>query len=124
MKLYTFNNLFDPPAAFVALSVGVAYSTETLEVQALIDTGSELTFISQSILSQLSVALGDHVTVGSATGISRFPSGLARLSINGLTPIDMEVVGFDFEEYAILGRDFLNQFKITLDGPNKLFSIE
>ena len=124
MKLENYNQFHVPAAPFVMLQVSSIDSTQSIEITALIDTGADQTSIHTSIIARLNSQLGGEVCLESATGISTFPTAFVRLTVEGLTPVDLPVVAWNFSEYAILGRDFLNCFKLTMDGPNLLFSIE
>ena len=47
---------------------------------------------------------------------------MAFISVGDGPPAELEVYGFDLP-FAILGRDVLNLYHITLDGPNQTLTI-
>ncbi|MFM7441338.1 MAG: hypothetical protein ACKO2V_22535 [Snowella sp.] len=94
-------------------------------VKAILDTGAGITVIPESIIEILGAL--DYTVI-------RIRSLLDR---NGITSKKLYSVIIEFDgqenevevlaiprDYAIIGRDILNQYKITLNGPEETWSIE
>jgi predicted aspartyl protease len=124
MKLENYSDNFEPPAPLIRMQISSFGTGLSREIDALVDTGSDQTLVHWSILEEIESSLGQNIVIQSATGMASYATAFVRITIEGLPPFHLDVVGFDFNDHAILGRDFLNHFKLTLDGPNLLFSIE
>ena len=46
------------------------------------------------------------------------PLYTVRLVVRDLPPVQVRVLGGWDDEYAILGRDVLNSYRVVFDGPN------
>lgn len=57
--------------------------------------------------------------VNQVTGLY-MPLYILNISISGMPPITISAIGAAGEDYVLLGRDVLNQYRIVLDGPRLL----
>ena len=115
---------FAPPAP--AFSIVVSYAGNITTLPALIDTGADCTVIPQSIVSLLSLRkISSNVKVKTANN---------QRSLCSMYKADLRFLDFNFPNHPIvsiqrrnvvlIGRDILNLFKATFDGPTAQFSIE
>ena len=123
---YNYNQQMSPQAPFVYVTISNTDFSESEDIPGLIDTGADRTLIPNEIISKLNFKVNSEILL---TGFSRsevtsWKTHLAHLGIRGAELIEIEVVGMSGETYAILGRDFLNHYKITLDGPNLTLNID
>jgi predicted aspartyl protease len=95
------------------------------EVEALVDTGAAMTCIPEKIIAQLDKdCLQYNVrTVTGATGQQENRcSYIVHLHIAECDFRDIEVIALD-RDYALIGRDILNEYELTFDGPNKIWEV-
>ena len=123
MQLH-YDDSFNPAAPIVQIGVGATDAPSVVEVRAILDTGSELTFVPESVVQRLGLqrigmtgiqALGEPVRL-----VPYYP---ARIWLGGRFAWFDEVVATS-EPYAILGRGVLNRSRLTLDGPGGIVTIE
>ena len=97
----------------------------TRQVPAVIDTGADRTCIPLSVfarLGELNFEYGEVGVQGAVGIIERKPTFVVHLKFAGCDFLDLEVIALE-EEFALIGRDLLNQHKIILDGPKSQFRI-
>ena len=99
-----------PAAPIVTIRVRLNAWETGVELAALIDSGSEQTLLPRSIIQRLNLAPGEDVILESAAGTYQARSFLAIISIDALAPVSLQISELELEDYAILGRDFLNNF--------------
>jgi hypothetical protein len=114
------SDLFDPPAPLGRVNLRAIASDRTItNVPMLIDSGADLTLVSEAIIADLGVnpRSEDRVALeafdGSVTQVMSVELELMFLGITfrGRFPVIDSAVG-------ILGRNVLNRFAVMLDGPN------
>ena len=123
MAAYRYNRREEPPAPFLDILVSASESSEPVALSAQLDTGADTTHIPISLLRELEIAASD-------TGLIRGVSGPATaqeifkvfISIEQGIPEQYEVFSWNWP-YALLGRDILNKYHLTLDGPNLTFTL-
>jgi len=116
---------FDPPAPF--LSVTISPGADSLVKQrtgALLDTGADISVVPRHVVDALGLLPYAEMLIESFDG-SRQRASLYAISLAfaGYRLSPVRVVAFH-TDYAILGRDVLNQFLTVLDGPNQAFTME
>lgn len=126
MSRYRYNRQVSPPAPFVYVSVCAAVEgTAAAECPAQLDTAADLTVIPSRLVEDLQLdQLSEFPILGVDGHLSTLPTFLVQIRIRELSPRVVEVVASPLEPYVLLGRDVLNHFRITLDGPNLVFDIE
>ena len=109
-----------PPAPYVLVTLarldGAIVATD---LPAKVDTGAAQTVIPTPVAERLGLeAVARHDFEG--LGGQRVTLSVFRLflTIRGCPTFELNVAGSDGEPYILLGRDVLNHFHITLDGPN------
>lgn len=108
------------PAAFVLLKVA-AHSSDDWhpDLPALADTGADQTVLPARVIDALGLVPFEFVRVSGFDGVvSDRPVYSVRVIVRDLAPVRVQVIGGWADEYAILGRDVLNLYRVVFDGPN------
>ena len=113
------------PIAWIKVSNPYSSKNEVKNIKAILDTGAGKTCIPQSIIKELGSSV--YTTIKVRSPLDRNITTSIRLysvtiEFDGQEN-EVEVIGIS-EDYAIIGRDILNQYKITLNGPEETWSIE
>ena len=96
---------------------------ERLTLPALIDTGADLWTLPPTAIQHLQLVPLDEIPVASYRGETVLAATyLIRMHMGSWTIDAVEIIAGG-EEYAILGRDVLNQFRLVLDGPHGVLEI-
>ncbi len=119
MAIYSYDYNFDhiPSAPFAEIEVSTLRSSQSLYLNAFIDSGADGSMLPKHLLNQLKAPRVDTRVLRTVTGI-RTQVSLYRVAIR-LGPYRMEnvrVVGIDSTSEVILGRDVLNRLIVTLNG--------
>jgi hypothetical protein len=128
---YNYNQQVEPPAPFIYVTVitpdpraGEAHASRSARIPMQLDIGAALKVIPQRLMGELGLIKFSEVGVG---GFRRAPevedSFLVRLQIHEWEIEALEVVLGD-DSYGLLGRDVLNQFLLTLNGPDLNFTLQ
>jgi predicted aspartyl protease len=114
---------FDPPAPVVEV---VVYHPQTtgpgVRFQAQLDPGSDISVIPRQALDEIVLpASGEIMTIGYDGVATRTLLYFVILEVGGwlLPPLEIAVMPRD----ALLGRDVLNHFVITLNGKEQQFEL-
>lgn len=114
-----------PPAPFIWITIG--HPTNAGDVGPLparVDTAADRTVIPQPVVDDLRLEPSNELQFEGLGGhketLSIYP---VLLTISGLEPLSAEVAAHKGEQYVLLGRDILNHYRITLDGPNQRLEI-
>ena len=118
MVRYNYNQQVQPPAPFIYVAVVAPDQTARVErIPALIDTGADITVIPRKLITDLGLIKFSEIGVrGFRLRTQPLDTFLVRLHIHDWEIEALEVIAED-ESHCLLGRDLLNQFLITLDGP-------
>ncbi|MCX6047650.1 MAG: aspartyl protease family protein [Chloroflexi bacterium] len=125
MNRFPYDTSYALPAPTCEIFLSSTRSKEVVgPLHAILDTGAEGTLIPQPYLD----ALGARPTI--ETGL-RGPWGerrvvflyLVNLRINDINLPGIYVVGDDRSSEIVIGRNVLNQLKISLDGPEKVLEL-
>jgi hypothetical protein len=115
MAVYSYSDELDPPAPVVSIDISFAAIASTtgtssaITVRAVGDTGSEITVVPALVIQDLAV---DISSVGRATGVGG-PSPASTL---------YTVLAWE-EDFSLLDRDAIKDWKLLLDGPNGALTI-
>lgn len=94
---------------------------------ALIDSGAFCSVIPNSLIDNLHLRQIDEVKAGGyddkEEDFKMKPVYSVHLTIPPLQPILARVIPKFSEDYAIVGRDIINEWLLTLDGPNRYCSV-
>lgn len=105
-----------------------------VSVNAIVDTGTNVTCVSQVVLSRLAVAASGQATTNTAAGeavvqlyevsMSVPGQGNAPLTIVSTNLTVMELPGSVPGVDVLVGLDVLLRYKLLLDGPAKQYTLE
>jgi len=114
-----------PPAPFVEFEVvSTQDPTQRRPGQGLLDTGAEVSVLPVEILTALQIPKASNMSVeswdGSPTLVTTY---IVTLGIADARLDSIEVVAAPMP-YAILGRDVLNHFILTLNGKDLIFELQ
>jgi len=113
-----YNTIFNPPAPFLTISISAIYQKEpTLTIDCLLDTGADISVIPQALANSLNLdPTGLMIVEGFNSERQKLPLFAIDATIETKTLAGIEVLAYQ-TDYAILGRDVLNRFRLLLDGP-------
>ena len=122
---YRYNQQIEPPAPFVHVTIRPPHgSTAVVDVPALLDTAADISVIPASIAETLGLVPLGEVPIGGFDGrVTRVLTYLVEAAMRQFEPRVIRVVASRDEPYALLGRDFLNAYRILLDGPQSRLEI-
>ena len=127
MDKIRYSEEYFPPAPVLKVSIAVPEESSTSrEFSALVDTGADGTFVPTSILDNFDLPISYMTNVRSHLGESLHNAPVYKVDLilfNSIRLPSVEVVGDDFGDRVILGRNILNLLKLNLDGPGKTISI-
>jgi predicted aspartyl protease len=107
-----------PAAPFLPVQLAsLAERSETIAVQAKLDTGADLTAIPYALIERLQLMPAGEIEVeGYDSRRATIRAYDVNLQIDQLRVNGLLVISFA-EDYVLLGRDVLNRLRILLDGP-------
>jgi len=111
---------FDPPAIVLLVVVsGVVHRRPQIEVSALIDTGADVTAVPEAFMEKLKLYPIGRLNLEDASAVKTpIFSYEARLALTGEPAKKMEVILTPYP-FVILGRDWLQNYYMLLDGPGQ-----
>jgi len=90
-------------------------------VSAHLDTRADMTVVPLTYLQQLAVAPVRQLLAKGFGGTTyTLDVCQIRLLISNVSAVVLDVLGHSDEPYVLIGRDILNAFRITFDGPNQV----
>jgi predicted aspartyl protease len=115
-----------PPAPFVQISAAAPGLPSGIPLQlAQLDTGAFKTVIPLRLATDLGLLKVRELRAEGLDGaVVVLPSFLIELMIKELSAVVIEVLASEGEPYILLGRDVLNRYLITLDGPQLGLTIQ
>ena len=123
---YAYDNSHDPalPVIAVEISTSEGGNSKTREFSAIIDSGADGTLIPLTDLQMLGVPIARKARLRGITGTSLWVNVyVVSLHIGQISLAGVRVIASPSDE-AILGRNVLNQLRITLDGPAEMTELE
>ncbi len=115
---------FDPPAMMLSVFVaGVVHRRPRIELSALIDTGADVTAVPRPIAEKLKLYPMGRLQLDDAHAV-KTPvfTYEARLSLPQESAKKIEVLLTPYP-FVILGRDWLQNYYLLLDGPSQQFQL-
>ena len=124
-KVYTYeyDTIYNPAMPMVEIEIGRAMENPSLALTALVDSGADATIIPIKHLQEIRARRSRKMWMRGTAG-GRISVNLYRVSLQ-LGPFaqaHLEVVGGTQDSEVIIGRDVLNDLKVTLNGP--AYSVE
>jgi predicted aspartyl protease len=113
---------FDPPAAvLLATLFGVIHARPRLQLPALIDTGADLTAVPVAAIKRLNLYEVGQVGLENIQAQVVLSNVYAvRIIVAGLPARELEVVQTE-QSFVVLGRDWLQEYYLLLNGPEQHF---
>lgn len=121
--MYKYSSRVSPAGPFLPIQVSALAESNPIRVPALLDSASDVTVVPQEILTMLGVKAVDSALSDGVFGPLQ-AAGVFKvfIAIEQDAPECFRVLGWK-GRFALLGRDVLNQYRITLDGPNLTLTI-
>lgn len=120
-RILTFNydHNYQPIAPVLEILVdGYDDAKPSVSVLAFLDSGADGTMLPRNILDQIGAEFEDSVMLrGTAGGVQRTDRFTVRIGIGGQEVHAISAVAMPNNSEPIIGRDILNHFAITLNGP-------
>lgn len=126
MATFRYDSSYDPPAPVIPIRIGVPYRSEPADRHwAFLDSGADATAIPVDLLWAIGARLVGQGRLSGVTGVS-VEVEVFRVVIYMPTGVSygIRAIGSRESNEIILGRDVLNQWRITLDGPGEIVEIE
>jgi len=122
---YKYSGNFDPPAPVVEVSISAPLSKVSTSSTALVDSGTDITVIPERIITQLKLRRVDSMPVsGFGERVIQATVYSATLEIEGISESKIyRILGWS-KDYALIGRDLLNQLIAVLNGPSQELSLQ
>jgi hypothetical protein len=95
------------------------------DIEALLDTGSPITLIPERLIERLGIAnmVYEKIRIRGATNqVEERRAYLIHLKVASWNFYDFRVGTFK-KPYALIGRDIINRYNITLDGPQQRWMV-
>ncbi len=109
---------YDPALPVVEIEVASGMNEPGIALRAIVDSGADATIVPLRHLHQVAARIGRRAWMRGVTH-DRVPIDRYRLwvRVGGLRPVYLNVVADRQGDETILGRDALNQWLVTLNGP-------
>ena len=123
--VFNYNDSFYPSAPILEVSFSAPISLnlkQCIKSHGMIDSGASMTMIPQWIADKLELKYTNKINVTGATGEQESNVYPILIVVEPLGNFITEVITWD-KEFALIGRDLLNQWLILLNGPDKKFEI-
>lgn len=119
MTVFRYNNSFDPPAPLVYVTLRhPQQDLEVADVPGQIDTACDRTSVPRAFIERLGlIPLREIQVAGFENRIYSLSTYYVQVAIKGHSFLPLEVAAGESEAIVLVGRDVLNHFKLTLDGP-------
>jgi len=124
MSTEPYSQEYNPPAPVLPVNIAVpGEAPGTGSYSALVDTGADGTFVPTTILETLDLPVSYMTNVRSHLGEELYRVPVHKVDIvmfNSIRFPNIEVVGDDWGNRLILGRNVLNLLRLYLDGPHEM----
>ena len=123
MNIAAYSHEYIPPAPVLQVRIAIAGELPGGDqYSALIDTGADGTFVPIAILEEYELPILYMTNVRSHLGERLHRVPIYKIDIilfDSILLPNIEVVGDDWGNHIILGRNVLNKLQLNLDGPNE-----
>jgi hypothetical protein len=126
MARYRYAAEFNPPAPFVQVTLRNPTTGEQRQgIPAQLDTAADRTVLPEAVALSLHLnRIGETLIGGFGGTVTVVPLYGVLLGVHTFPPRLLEVLAHPEEQWVLLGRDVLNQFRSLLDGPAAALEIE
>lgn len=97
-----------------------------LKIEAIIDTGAVMTCVPQKVLNKINtdnLEYGKKNVRGAIGEATQLTTYFVNLKLAKCRFPDIEVIAIN-SDYAIIGRDIINSYRIVLDAPNGEWEVD
>lgn len=116
-KVYPYDDAFSPPAPVLGLRVSSPLVPSPTVVRGLVDSGADMTALPGPVVVSLKLGQVDLVLASGFEGrLVERPAYAALVALEDAEPQIIRVISWD-EDYALVGRDIINHWRVILDGP-------
>lgn len=117
-----YDTSFEPPApALSVVLAGVVHARPGENVQAIIDTGADITAVPAGLKDSLKLHRLGRLQLEDARGVKELVYTFeVQLAVADQPPVVMEVILAPFP-FVVLGRDWLHDYYLLLNGPEQQF---
>ena len=118
---FRYDRTKSPAAPILPIRIGRPGTDPSVLVTALVDTGADATIIPQALARRLNLPVLADVGVGGSGGLSqRATVHAAFVEVAGARwPVQVIALGAE----SLVGRDLLNQWVVTLRGPQRVLEL-
>jgi len=122
---FAYLSSYDPPLPIIELVIANPSNQSVTTEVFIVDSGSDMTCIKDDIIGLLKLEFFGYATVAGDTGEEDdYQTAIVRIETPfGVHELTEVVIDSNTNE-NLLGRDVLNRWKVTLDGPNQQMTIE
>lgn len=123
--MWSYNQAVQPPAPFLEVIVRHPRISDKFQpISAKLDTGADLSAIPQNVADNLELLAARTILAEAYDGTQTSVETYAIiLEVAKARFRQLEVILIP-EDYALLGRDVLNHFYISLNGPDLTFDLQ
>ena len=122
--VYPYNREFEPPAPTVPIRIASPASNNAETLEALLDSGADISVVPTEASERLGLLRVDRTrVVGFGAEATDATVYSASIGLEEDSARIERVVSWG-ENYAIIGRDIMNRWRTTLDGPSQTTRIE
>lgn len=121
-----YSHAYSPPAPILMISLAVPEEAPPIgPYPALIDTGADGTLVPSTLLEELGVPVEYVTYIRSHLGDKAHSASVYTIDIvfNASRLPNIEVVGDQWGNEVVLGRNVLNRIRLQLDGPKEIVNL-
>jgi predicted aspartyl protease len=120
-----YDRSYSPPALILQVTVRHPVLTKSVTVPAKIDTGADASAIPSSVKDELRLEPAGEANVTGYKNKRKKKEAVyyVGFTVEGYQSNLASVIATE-KDYALLGRNVLNQLKLTADGKNERFTLE
>jgi hypothetical protein len=123
VAVYSYDSEFDTPAPVLSFQISSPSRSSSFTITALVDSGADITVIPRTVAQGLSL---QPVYVAYSQGFGGVPQESivfsALVTVEGEESVIIGVLTWN-EDYALLGRDIINRWKVLPDGPGQVLTV-
>ncbi|MEM7131871.1 MAG: retropepsin-like aspartic protease [Chloroflexota bacterium] len=122
---YDYDLSYDPAAPQLSILLRApGTNNEGIQLNAMVDTGADATIVPKDILEELGLEQSDSLYIRGVTGHrTQVAVYDVTIEIGPFTFSAVPVVATPLGSEPLIGRDILNNFSITLNGPAQVVEL-